>query len=150
MGRLLIGQSEAVGRFVAERSPIERPEWGNFVGLGILRSNGTMVAGIVFNSWQPECRRIELSGAADDPRAFSTRILGELAAYVFGQLSVHRVYAKTSIDNRRALKLLEGLGFIREGTLASWYGPDLHAVMLRVTEPEWRRKWGAVPLKEAA
>ncbi len=150
MGKLLIGQSETVGQFVAERSPIERPDFGKFVGIGILRSDGSLAAGVVFSDWQPECRRIELSGAVDDPRAISTQAIVAIGNYVFGQLSVHRVWAKTSKDNRRALKLLEQLGFIREGTLAGFYGPEKHAVMLRVLEPEWKRKWGRVPLKEAA
>ena len=150
MARLLIGQSEAVGRFVAERSPIERPDFGNFVGIGILRSDGALVAGVVFSDWQPPCRRIELSGAVDDPRAISTGTIVSIGNYVFRQLNVYRIWSKTSKDNRRALKLLEQLGFIREGTMASFYGPNQHAIILRVTEPEWQRKWGKVPLKEAA
>ncbi len=148
--RLLIGHSADVGRFVAERSPIERPDFGNFVGIGILRSDGALVAGVVFSDWQPQGKRIQLSGAVDDPRAVSTQTITAIGAYVFGQLSVYRCWAVTSKDNRRALKLLEGLGFIREGTLASYYGPNSHAVMMRVTEPEWTRKWGKVSLKEAA
>ncbi len=153
MGRLLIGETERVGQFVAQRSPIELKEvadFGNFVGIGILRSDGVLAAGIVLSDWQPACRRIELSGAVDDPRAISTQIIISLGDYVFGQLAVYRLSAKTSKDNRRALKLLEQLGFIREGTMAGFYGPDQHAIMLRVLEPEWRKKWGRVPLKEAA
>ena len=147
---LLLDQSERVKRFVAERSPIEQVEFGPGVGIGIARSDGVLVAGVVFSDWHADSRRIELSGATDDVRAFSTQTLRSLGEYVFGQLNAYRVWAKTSTDNRRALKLLEGLGFIREGTLAGFYGPQKHAVILRVLEPEWRRKWGGVPLKEAA
>jgi RimJ/RimL family protein N-acetyltransferase len=149
MASLLLDQSEAVGRFVAERSPLERVEWGPFVGIGIAL-DGKLAAGVVFSDWHPDSRRIELSGAVDDPRVLSPRILRALGAYAFGQLGVHRIWAKTSKDNRRALRWLEGIGFIREGTMAGFYGPERSAVILRVLEPEWRRKWGAIALKEAA
>lgn len=148
--RLVIDKSAEVGRFVAERSPLERVEFGPFVGIGIERADGALVAGVVFSDWHSDSRRIELSGAVDDPRVIGTRIIVAIGNYVFGQLAAHRVWAKTSTDNRRALKLLEGLGFIREGTLAGFYGPNRHAVVLRVLEHEWRRKWGNVPVKEAA
>ncbi len=147
---LLLDQSERVKRFVAERSPIEQVEFGPGVGIGIARSDGVLVAGVVFSDWHADSRRIELSGATDDVRAFSTQTLRSLGEYVFGQLNAYRCWAKTSTENRRALRLLEGIGFIREGTLASFYGPNRHAVILRVTAPEWQRKWGRSPLKEAA
>ncbi len=149
--RLLLDQPERVGRFVAERSPMDRGVvFEKFSAIGILRSDGELVAGVVFSDWHEGSRRIELSGAVDDPRVIGTRMIVAIGNYVFGQLNAHRVWAKTSTDNRRALKLLDGLGFIREGTLAGFYGPQKHAIMLRVLEPEWRRKWGRVPLKEAA
>ena len=149
--RLLLDQPERVGRFVAERSPIERePDFGQFSAIGILRSDGELVAGVVFSDWHPDSRRIELSGAVDDPRVIGTQMIVAIGNYVFGQLNVHRCWAKTSTDNRRALKLLDGLGFIREGTLAGFYGPHRHALIMRVLEPEWRKKWGAIPLRKAA
>ncbi len=149
--RLVTDQSERVGQFVADHSPLERPDWsGGFVGFGVLRADGKLVAGVVFSDWHPKEKRIELSACADDPRAFSTRTLIALGDYAFGQLAAHRVWAKSSKDNLRALRFLEGIGFIREGTLASWYGPDKHAVVLRVTAPEWQRKWGRVSLTRRA
>ena len=147
---LLLDQSERVKRFVAERSPIEQVEFGPGVGIGIARSDGVLVAGVVFSDWHSDSRRVELSGAVDDPRVIGTQMIVAIGNYVFGQLNAYRCWAKTSTDNRRALKLLEGLGFIREGTLAGFYGPQKHAVILRVLEPEWRRKWARVPLREAA
>ncbi len=148
--RLVIGQDEAVGRFVADRSPLERPDWSaGFTGFGIVRSDGVLVAGVVFSDWHPAEKRIELSACADDPRAFSTQTLVSLGNYVFGQLAAYRCWARTSEDNRRALKFLKGIGFIKEGTLAGHYGPGRNAVMMRVLAPEWKRRWQA-PLRVAA
>lgn len=146
----LIRDDERVARWVAERAPIEKPDFVNFVGLGIVRSDGVLAAGLVFSDWQPPCRRIELSGAVDDPHAVGTRIIAAIGDYVFGQLNVYRIHAKTSKDNPRALRFLEGIGFIREGTLASFYGPDRHAVTFRMLEPEWTKRWGSIALEKAA
>ena len=148
--RLLIGEDARIGRYVADHAPLERPVWaGGFTGFGILRSDGELVAGVVFSDWHPAEKRLEFSACADDPRAFTTRIIVALGDYAFGQVKAYRVWARTSKDNTRALKFLEGVGFIREGTLASWYGPEKHAVILRVTAPEWQRKWGPKLLKAA-
>ncbi len=148
--RLVLGRDAEVGQFVAARSPLERPDWsGGFVGFGIVRADGDLVAGVVFSDWHPAEKRIELSACADDPRAFSTRELVSLGNYVFGQLGAHRCWARTSEDNRRALKFLKGIGFIKEGTLAGHYGPGRNAVMMRVLAPEWKRRWQA-PLRVAA
>ena len=151
MARLLLGHDEEAGRFVAERSPIEKPIWpAGFVGFGILGSDDKWIAGVVFSDWQEDCRRIELSACADDPHAFSTRILFQLGNYVFGQLNVFRCWARTSTENRRARKFLKGIGFTEESTQAHWYGVGQHCITARVTAPEWQRKWGFSPMKKAA
>ncbi len=148
--RLVLGRDAEVGAFVAERSPLERPDWSaGFVGFGIVRSDGGLVAGVVFSNWHSGEKRIELSACADDPRAFSIRTLTSLGGYVFGQLGAYRCWAITSEDNRRAIKFLKGIGFIKEGTLAAHYGPGRNAVMMRVLAPEWKRRWQA-PLRVAA
>lgn len=149
--RLLLGQDEEVGRWVAERAPLERPIWQpGFVGFAIVGNDGAWKAGIVFSDWHEGNKRIELSACADDPRAFSTRILFQIGNYVFGQLNVFRVWSRTSTENRRARKFLRGLGFTEESTQAHWYGPGRHCVTARVTEPEWREKWGYKSMKDAA
>lgn len=151
MARLLLGHDAEVGEWVADRSPLERPVWpAGLVGFAIVGKDDRWLAGVVFSDWQEDKRRIELSACADDPRAFSTRILFQLGNYVFGQLNVFRVWSRTSTENRRARKFLRGIGFTEESTQAHWYGPGRHCITLRVTEPEWRKKWGYSPMKRAA
>lgn len=141
--RLLEGHDAAVAQFVHDFAPLEKPLWKpGFRGFGVIReSDGLLVAGVVFDDWHPNEKRVEMSGAAIDPRAFGPRTIRALGAYAFGKLDAHRVWARTSLDNRRARKLLKGLGFIEESTQASWYGPGVHAVTLRVLKPEWERRW---------
>ena len=151
MKRLLLDRSDEAGKFVADRAPIERPIWApGFVGFLVVSSIEKPLAGAVFSDWNAECKRIEFSAAADDPRAFSTRIMFQIGNYVFGQLNVFRCWSRTSIDNRRARKFLKGIGFTEEATEAHWYGEGRHAITLRITEPEWRHKWGYSPMKKAA
>ncbi len=149
--KLLLGHDAQVAEFVASRAPLEKPIWPTgFVGLGVAQANGELIAGVVFSDCHTESRRIELSAASVDPRAFSPRILFQIGNYVFGQLNVFRVWSRTSTENHRARKFLKGIGFTEESTQAHWYGPGRHCVTARITEPEWRRKWGYSPMKKAA
>ena len=150
--RLLLGHDEEAGRFLAERAPLERPIWPRgFVGFGVVSDiDGRWLAAAVFSDCNEECRRIEFSAAADDPRAFSTRIMFQIGNYVFGQLNVFRVWSRTSTENRRARKFLKGIGFTEESTQAHWYGEGHHCITSRITEPEWREKWGYSPMQKVA
>ncbi len=148
--RLLEGHDEAVGRFVADFNYPEPAKWfPGYRAFGVLREDGALIAGFVFDDWHPDTKRVELSARAVTPAAFSPRLIVALGAYPFGQLDCFRVSAKTSVENKRCRKILEGIGFTQEGTMASFYGPGKHAVMYRVTRPEWERRWGN-DLRQAA
>lgn len=149
--RLLHGHDEAVAAFVAGLAPIERPVFEpGYRGFGVIRDDGALVAGVVFSGWRPAFSTLELSGAAIDPRALSHRILAELGEYAFGQLEAFRVWARTSVDNRRARRFLKGIGFIEESVQAHWYGKGNHAVVSRVIKPDWQRKWCALEVAQKA
>ncbi len=148
--RLLVGHDEDVGRFVAQGDYPEPPLWKDgFRAFGIIREDGALIAGVVFDDWHPAQRRVELSARALDPRAFGPGILRQLGDYPFRKLDCFRVWARTQPSNLRARKFLKGIGFTEESTQAHWYGMGLHSVTLRVTAPEWQRRWG-VQMKEAA
>lgn len=142
--KLLEGHDADVAEFVAGFSYIEPPLWKpGFRAFGVVReSDGLLVGGVVFDDWHPKERRVEFSGAAIDPRAFGPRFILAMGEYAYGKLDCFRVWARTSVDNRRARKMLKGLGFIEEGVQAHWYGPGIHAVTARVLQPEWNERWG--------
>lgn len=48
-------------------------------------------------------------------KSFATEAISSLLAYVFGELNKHRVIAITDTENMAAYRLLEKLGFRREG-----------------------------------
>ncbi len=149
---LLFGHTEAVAKFVAERAPIERPAWPvHCHGVGVLRGDGALIAGVVFATDRPEFAAWEMSAAAISSLVFSIEIVNALGAFAFRQLpQVNRVWARTSTDNKRARALLKALGFTEEGVNACHYGPGRHAVIARLLRPEWERKFGAMEARKAA
>ena len=141
---LLFGHTEVVCEFVAGLALIERPAWPKLChGIGILRADGALIAGVVFATDREQFGAWEMSAAALSSHAFSTENVNALGAFAFRQLSANRVWARTSTDNKRARALLKGLGFIEEGVNAHHYGPRKNAVVARLLKHEWERKQAA-------
>jgi [ribosomal protein S5]-alanine N-acetyltransferase len=81
---------------------------------------GTVVGLIGLHTWQQHHRRAELG--YDIARSYWGRGIATEAAravidYGFGAMALHRIQAHTIVDNHRSVRLLERLGFQREGTL---------------------------------
>lgn len=134
----LIGHDEAVARFVAEQSPLERPVWPpGYRAFGVLKGDGALVAGVVFSDWRPQFQTLEMSAAAVSSKAFSIEIVIALGDYVFRQLPTYRLWARTAETNVRARRMLRRLGFVEEGVSAHHYGPNRHARTARLLKHEW-------------
>lgn len=141
--RLLYGHTDAVLAFVADRAPIERPTWRDVAfAVGILREDGFLAGGVVIHEWSQQFARAELSVAVIGSYAASTQIVREIGALAFGQLAIHRLFARTSIRNLRAERALRGLGFKQEGVSVHHYGQGNHATNWRVIRTEWEQRWG--------
>ena len=66
-------------------------------------------------------------------------------AFAFNQLGLHRIEADVDPRNERSLKLLERLGFQREGHLRERYfmnGERQDAVVMALLRPQWTRDQG--------
>jgi len=146
---LLWGHTDAICKFVNDLAPIERAAWPQIRhGIGVLRGDGALVAGVVFATDRPEFRAWEMSAASVSSHPFSIENVNALGAFAFRQLNIHRIWARTSTDNRRARAMLKALGFTEEGVSADHWGPKKHAITARLLRPEWERKFAA-SLKEA-
>lgn len=73
-------------------------------------------------------------------RGLGAEAVGTLLNFVFGQLTLHRVVARTDPRNENSARLLWRLGFRREGRLLesywdgeAWQNDDLYALLAR----EW-------------
>jgi RimJ/RimL family protein N-acetyltransferase len=69
--------------------------------------------------------------AAHQGQGYATEAVGAVVQYAFTQLAMQRVFARTDARNLRAQRLLERLGFGREGEMATDF---LYAQL----ESEWR------------
>lgn len=115
-------------------------------GLRIVTSSGRTAAALVFSDYRPHWGTIEFSAIwrSEFPLQFaplSTEIVSRIGEYAFRQLLVHRVWARTSSKNARAIALLRHIGFTPEGTSASFYGMGRNAENFRMLKPEWEKKY---------
>lgn len=148
---LLEGFDRQVRDFVAARSIMGECRFTDGDrGFAVVDGNNRLAAGVVFSNWVPSYRSIELSGAAVHNYALSPQIVQALGQYAFGQLECWRVWARTSVKNDRARRLLKHIGFCAEAVHHSFYGPGRHAETFRMLRPDWDKKYGPLEAREAA
>jgi RimJ/RimL family protein N-acetyltransferase len=145
---LLYGHSDDVAHWVAQRLPYIRERvphvpygqvFGNAVGIGVVGDTG-LVAGVVYHSWDPQFRSIEVSCAAASPRWGNRQIFSGLLRYAWETAECRRI---TAVTPRRAppgatspRKFLEGLGFVREGSIRLGFG-DQNAIVYGLLREDW-------------
>lgn len=114
--RLVFNDDFAVGEWVARRIPHvgSSREWGAFRAIGIARGDQP-IAGAVYNNSRGF--DMEISFAADSPRWATRGMVRAILAYPFVQCGCTRLTAVTAKRNKRARRLVEGLGFKQEGCL---------------------------------
>lgn len=149
---LLYGHDAVVADFVSRLAPIERPAFPpGFVGIGILRADGALIAGVIFSSNRQDFGAWVVSAASVVSCACSIEMANEIYRFAFQQLpNVNRIEARTATDNKRARAMLKALGFTEEGVNADYYGPRRHAVMARLLKAEWERKQRIAEVRKAA
>lgn len=102
-----------------------------FIGL-IVENNGKKAGAVILNDYTPG-QNIELtvhvSGnwTASDVRG--------IARYCFER--VRRITARTSVNNSRAIRMLEVLGFRREGVMRDWFA-ESDAILFGLLRSEQR------------
>lgn len=80
----------------------------------------TVVGLIGLHAWQQHHRRAELGydmARTHWGRGIAFESARAVIEYGFGAMALHRIQAHTIADNHRSVRLLERLGFQREGTL---------------------------------
>jgi ribosomal-protein-alanine N-acetyltransferase len=128
-------------------------EWGNqqfekFKGfrLGIIHKENCMLIGTCgINEWvQLRGNRAEIGYdllKAYWGKGYMREALNALLDYAFEQLQVHRIEAMVDPLNTRSQRLLEKMGFTKEGTLrdyAYWKGEFQSESVYSMLEHEWK------------
>ncbi len=60
---------------------------------------------------------IMLAGRVWQGKGLATEAMELILGYAFGELGLHRVYARVAVENEPSLKLFRRLGFVEEGRL---------------------------------
>lgn len=102
-----------------------------FVGL-LVENNGKQIGAVVLNDFRPGMN-LELTVAISGP--WNVSDFRDIIRHCFK--SVRRITMKTRADNMRAIRVLEALGFKREGVMREWFdGAD--AVVFGLLKSEQR------------
>ena len=145
--KLAVGFDEEVVPWVASRIPaVLTPEnFGPCVSIGVVDDRADKIlAGVVYHNAQPRFKALEVSMAAGDSRWMSRAVVNSLLAYPFVQLGCVRITAIVSRKNKRTMKLLHGLGFVREGLIRRGF-VNQDAVIFGMLAKEWRNSRWAQP-----
>ena len=96
-------------------------EEGTGVRLAVERlSDGRFVGWCTLNRWNPGHRSASLGYCFDDAawgHGYATEATDVLLRWAFDHLDLNRVQAETDTRNLASARVLEKLGFVREGTL---------------------------------
>ena len=112
---------------------------------GVTRKNEDRVIGLFgFHHWSKHHRRAEVGydlNRADWGQGIAAEALRAIIQFGFVQMNLNRIYAGTIADNHESVRLLERLGFVREGTRRSFSWEDdgtFHdGAMYGILQHEW-------------
>ncbi len=113
-----------------------------------LRAEGRLIGTCGYFDWNKAHRRAEIGydlwkaywGSGLMPDALRT-----LLRYGFAEMNLHRISATVHTENVRSQRVLEKLGFEREGILRDFYGQDgvfNDQVMFSLLRPDWEANEG--------
>lgn len=141
--RVVCPPSQLVMDFVAPRMP---PMFGDSIryageysGMAVIDGAGVMVAGIIFNDYQPKFRTIMVHLAADNPRWATHNVIRAVLHFPFVQLNANKVWGVTPASLTRVLRFNAGCGFVREAVLRDQYGPGQHAIVTGMLAKEYHK-----------
>lgn len=106
-------------RFIAACRQMAEEGTGARVAVDRL-SDGAFIGWITFNEWNPDFRSASLGycfTASSWGHGYATEAAGALLQWAFDTLDLNRVQAEADTRNLGSARVLEKLGFVREGTL---------------------------------
>jgi [ribosomal protein S5]-alanine N-acetyltransferase len=105
-------------RFITMCKQMEQE--GTGARLAIERADGAFIGWCCLIQWNPDYRSAKMGYCFDEAawgQGFATEAAGALLQWAFDTLELNRVQAETDTRNTASSRVLEKLGFAREGTL---------------------------------
>jgi aminoglycoside 6'-N-acetyltransferase len=120
-----------------------------------LASSGALIGDVALRTSEADGRQAELGftfAAVHQGQGYATEAVRAVVQYAFETLAMHRVFSRTDARNLRAQRLLERLGFRREGELreSTWFkGAWATDLLYAHLESEWSDQTAARLRKES-
>lgn len=129
-----------ITRFVCQGLK-ENEDWvGEHLGLGIWLEK-KLIAGVIYHDIRPKIN-VWVTIYSTDKKWCNKRVLRAIFEVAFDFLNCRRISVLVSAQNTKSLKLVEGLGFKKEGVLRAFQddGDDGLVFSMLKSECQWRRK----------
>ncbi|MFF8638182.1 GNAT family N-acetyltransferase [Streptomyces pilosus] len=116
-------------------------------------SDGVFIGWCTLNSWNPDFRSASLGYCYHDAtwgRGYATEAARALLGWAFDTLDLNRVQAEADTRNAASARVLEKLGFVREGTLREDCvvdGEVSDSWVYGLLRREWQPSSGPVPTR---
>jgi len=134
--KAIYGQTERVCAFVAEQPGYDRSLiFGECQAIGFEIDN-SLVAGAVFQNYDPQAATMEISAAATDPRWMTRKSLQAIFGYVFSDAGCQLCILRVSARNVRMRSIAARLGFT-EYLIPRLFGRDTGGAIFTLTAEQW-------------
>lgn len=127
------GDNATVAEFVRQVCGESR-SFGDCQAMGVINSDGNLVAGVVFHNWNPESEVIEVSAGAIDSRWATREVLRTGFGYAFSFCQM--VVARTHEDNATVRRLWKAFG-AQEVIIPRLRGRTASEAILTLTDDAW-------------
>lgn len=135
--KAIYGQTERVCAFVAEQPGFDRSlDFAECGAIGFAIDNNNLVAGVVFQNWDPVAGTIEISAAATDSRWLTRKSLQRIFGYVFSQVGCQLCILRVSEHNDRMRSIARRIGF-DEYLIPRLFGPETAGAIYTMSAEQW-------------
>jgi RimJ/RimL family protein N-acetyltransferase len=138
---------EQAEKFIDDMQAVTPGEIGQWFQLGLeLKSTAVLIGDVAFQVLKNNKRTAEIGmtlAAEYHGSGYGVEGVTELVRFLFDDLQMHRVIANCDPENHSAIRLLEKVGFRREGSFLEslWYkGYWASEYWYAMLEREWKEK----------
>lgn len=110
----------------------------NATAMGVESEAGDILGVVVFHTWEPWNRTIEVSAVSTDARwLLARKAWASMFDYAFNACETDKIWSRTPARNERALRFLKALGFVPEARLPRQFGTDDAVISARYREQHY-------------